>query len=83
MALESDVYDGIPHFAGSMMPGNTGLKLKITLNPTANYRVQFRTNLFTDTWHDVYTNTSPTGSDTWMDTNAAQRPSGLYRVVSP
>jgi hypothetical protein len=82
MLLQSDVADGIPHFAGAMMPGNGGLKLKVTLNPPVSYRVQFRTNM-TDGWHDVYTNSTPTGSDIWTDTNAAQRPSGFYRIVSP
>lgn len=83
MILQSDVADGIPHFAGSMMSGNGGMKLKVTLNPAASYRVQFCTNLVTDTWRDVYTNTSLVSSDTWIDTNAAQRASGLYRIVSP
>jgi hypothetical protein len=83
MILQSDVYDGIPHVAGSVMPGNGGMKLNVSFNPPVGYRVQFRANLFTDSWHDVYTNTSPTGSDTWTDTNAAQRPSGFYRIVSP
>ncbi len=82
MLLQSDVADGIPHLAGAMMSGNGGIALKVTLNPPVSYRVQFRTNI-TDNWHDVYTNSSPTGSDTWTDTNAAQRPSGFYRIVSP
>jgi len=83
MILQSDVSDGIPHFAGSVMPGNGGLKLKVTLIPAASYRVQFRTNLLTDTWHDIYTNTSPASSTTWTDTNSSQLPSGFYRVVTP
>ena len=83
MILQSDVADGIPHFAGSVMPGNGGLKLKVTLNPAGSYRVQFRTNLITDTWHDVYTNANPITSDTWTDTNAGKLPSGYYRIVTP
>jgi hypothetical protein len=82
MLLQSDVADGIPHLAGSMMPGKGGMKLNVTLNPPVSYRVQFRTN-FLDTWHDVYTNSSPISSDTWTDTNALQLPSGFYRIVSP
>ena len=59
------------------------MKLKVTLNPAASYRVQFCTNVLTDTWHDVYTNTSAISADTWTDVNASQRPSGFYRIVSP
>jgi len=83
MILQSDAADGIPHLAGFKMPGNGGVKLNVTLNPPASYRVQFRNNLLTDTWHDIYTNASPITSDTWTDTNAFQVPSGFYRVVSP
>lgn len=82
MLLQSDVADGIPHFAGAMMPSSGGIKLKVILNPAASYRVQFRTNLL-DAWVDVYTNSSPISSDTWTDTNASQRSSGYYRIVSP
>ena len=81
--LQSDVADGIPHLAGSMMPGNGGMKLNVTLNPAASYRVQFRTNMVTDTWRDVYTNSNPITADSWTDTNAGQLPSGYYRIVSP
>jgi hypothetical protein len=83
MILQSDVADGIPHLAASPMPGNAGIRLAVTLNPAGSYRVQFRTNLLTDTWHDVYTNSSPITSDSWTDTNTWQRPSGYYRIVSP
>ena len=83
MILQSDIADGIPHLAGAMMSGNVGMRLKVTLNPAASYRVQFRTNLLTDTWRDVYTNSSPITSDTWTDTNANQLPSGYYRIVTP
>jgi hypothetical protein len=83
MLLQSDVFDGIPHLGGAMVSGNGGMTLKVTLNPPAAYRVQFRTNLFTDSWHDIYTNTSLVSSTTWTDTNSSQLPSGLYRVVTP
>jgi len=83
LLLQSDVADGIPHFVGSMMAGNGGIKLKVTQNPAASYRVQFCTNLLTDTWHDVYTNSTPITSDSWTDANASQRPAGYYRIVSP
>jgi hypothetical protein len=81
MLLQSDSADGIPHLVGSKLAG--GVKLNVTLNPPAGYRVQFRTNLLTDTWHDVYTQTNPITSDIWTDTNAFQVPSGFYQVVSP
>jgi len=81
--LRSDVADGIPHLAGVMLPAHSGVKLKVIFNPGAGYRVQFRTNLFTDTWHDVYTQTNPTTSETWTDTNACQLPAGYYRIISP
>jgi len=64
------------------MSENGGLKLSVTLNSAASYRVQFRTN-FLDSWRDVYTNSSPITSDSWTDTNASQRASGYYRIVSP
>jgi hypothetical protein len=82
MLLQSDVADGIPHLGGAMLSGNGGIKLTVTLNPAASYRVQFRTN-FTDTWHDVYTNSNPISSDAWTDTNASQFPAGYYQIVSP
>jgi hypothetical protein len=77
MILQSDVFDGVPRFAGGTMPGSGGIKLKVTLNPAASYRVQFRTNLFTDTWQDVYTNSSPISADSWTDTNTWQRTSAV------
>jgi len=82
MILQSDVVDGSPHLAVPVMSTNGGLKLNVTLNSAASYRVQFRTN-FLDSWHDVYTNSSSITSDSWTDTNASQRPSGYYRIVSP
>ena len=82
MLLQSDVADASPHLAAPVMSENGGLKLSVTLNSAASYRVQFRTN-FLDSWRDVYTNSSPITSDSWTDTNASQRASGYYRIVSP
>ena len=83
MLLQSDSADGAPHVSGSIMPGNGGVKLNVTINPPAGYHVQFRTNLLTDTWRDIYTQTNLITSDTWTDTNTLKLPSGFYRVVSP
>ncbi|HWD92316.1 MAG TPA: hypothetical protein VG938_08205 [Verrucomicrobiae bacterium] len=83
MILQSDVADGIPRLAGSMIPGNAGMKLSVTLNPSASYRVQFRTNLLTDIWRDIYVQTNAISSDTWTDTNAVKSPGGFYRIASP
>jgi hypothetical protein len=82
MLLQSDVADGIPHLGGAMISGNGGITLKVTLNPAASYRVQFRTNML-DTWRDIYTNANPASSTTWTDTNSSQLPSGFYRIVTP
>ncbi len=83
MILQSDSADGVPHLFGPTRTGNGGIQLKVSILPAAPYRVQFRTNLLSDTWHDVMTNPSPITSDTWTDTNAPNFLSGFYRVVSP
>lgn len=83
LLLQSDAADGIPHVNGFNMPGANGVKLNVTLNPPGRYRVQFCTNLLTDSWHDIYIQTNSITLDTWTHTNAFQWPSGYYRVVSP
>lgn len=83
MILQSDSADGVPRLAGSMLPGNTGFQLNTTINPPATYRVQFRTNILLDSWHDIVTQTNLISSDTWTDTNNCRLPAGFYRVVSP
>lgn len=81
--LQSESADGVPRLLGSMFSAGNGMQLKITINPEAAYRVQFRTNLVSDSWHDIWTNANPVSSDTWTDTNAFNRSGGFYRVVAP
>jgi hypothetical protein len=79
--LQSDSTDGIPRLAGTMLAGNLGFQLKIPLNVPPMYRIQASTNLATDVWQDVATNSSP--SNVWTDTNVLGFPIRMYRIVSP
>jgi hypothetical protein len=83
LLLQSDTADGIPRLTGSAIPGNGGIQLKINILPPATYRIQFRSNLLSDSWHDLMTCTNSISSDTWTDTNASSLPMGFYRVASP
>jgi hypothetical protein len=79
--VQSDSADGIPHLAGSMLPGKSGYQLKIILNVPPTYRIQVSTNLMANSWQDAVTNTA--SISTWTDTNAFAHPFQMYRVVSP
>lgn len=83
LLLQSDTADGVPHLSGSLAPGHGGIQLKINILPPATYKIQFRSNLLSDTWHDIMTFTNSVSSDTWTDTNAFNLPLGFYRAVSP
>ena len=79
--LQSDSTDGIPRLTGAMLAGNLGFQLKIPLNVPPMYRIQASTNLATDVWQDVVTNSSP--ANVWTDTNVLGFPIRMYRIVSP
>jgi hypothetical protein len=79
--LQSDSTDYIPRLTGVMLTGNSGFQLKVSLNVPSTYRIQASTNLATDVWQDVATNSSP--ANAWTDTNVFGLPIRMYRIVSP
>lgn len=83
MVLRSDSLDAIPHIVGSMAAQNQGFQIEITLNTPQTYRIQRRTNLLSDSWHDILVRTNDGLPAVWTDTNVWNQPSGFYRVVAP
>jgi hypothetical protein len=81
--LQSSSADGIPRLSGSLAPGNGGVQLNVSILPSATYRIQFRSNLLSDSWHDIMVETNVISSDSWTDTNALNLPQGFYRAASP
>ena len=81
--LQSASADGVPHLSGSRAPANAGFQLNVNILPPATYRIQFRSNLLSDSWHDIMIQTNPISSDAWTDTNAFNLPEGFYRAASP
>jgi hypothetical protein len=79
--LQSDSTDGIPRLTGTMLAGNLGFQLKISLNIPPMYRIQASTNLAADFWQDIVTNSAC--SSVWTDTNVLGFPIRMYRIASP
>jgi hypothetical protein len=81
--LQTDSLDGIPRLEGTLLDGNAGFQLRLTLNVPQSWRIQASTSLVAPSWQDLVTITNPTPPFIWNDTNAASHPIRFYRVASP
>jgi hypothetical protein len=79
--LQSDSADGVPRLAGQMLSGGSGFQVRITLNAPSAYRIQCSTNLANDTWENLAVITNSVSPFTWIDTEANNSPTRIYRTA--